>query len=234
MLVLACDGSAGTAPGAGGPDAGAPAAPRCLPAGGVARAPATIAEVVALVNDLPRPVTVACVVESLARPLEVHASRSIFSFQPSMGRRSPRLFLFGGGGGLIATVAVDGMGSHLLELGQFVDARRTIKAELKFPVDEALDRAAPFRQPRDGSGTTCRACHFGEEPAAGIDYAEAFVSVAFRPDPRERVELPALEAERASCDRAVEPGRCAMLDALFGHGEVRAREFPPELPTIVR
>lgn len=222
--------------GAGSPRGAVDAAPetaRCLPAGAVPGTPASIAEVVALVNALPRPVSVACFLESLARPLQVHANRSVFSFQPAVGTRSPRVFLFLGDG-LIATVVPDGGGRDLLELGQFVDDKRTLKAELKFPVAAEVSDAEPFERVRDRAGTTCRACHFGEERAPEIGYAEAFTSAALRPDPRSSVELEVLRGEDAACDRAAEPARCALLRALFGHGELQARDFPVTLPTIHR
>src|SRR5688572_8125053 len=61
-----------------------------------AEAPGSILEVVGQVNALPRPVTLPCFLATLPRPLEVHASQSIFSAQPAAGRRSPRMFIFSG------------------------------------------------------------------------------------------------------------------------------------------
>jgi hypothetical protein len=221
-------------------DAGAPArdarvAPRrCAPPRGVSGAPDSIAEAVALINALPQPVTIPCFLESLDRPLHLQAAHSIFSAQPARGIRSPRFLIYPGGpaGKLVATVAPEGDGRALLEFGEFVDATRTLKGELKFPIEAAVDPAAPYEQIRSGEGTTCRGCHRAEERHAAVGFAQAYVSAALRPEPRAHVDLDGLQRERASCDAQKEPERCAFLEALFGQGEVRLRELPSSLPTI--
>ena len=68
--------------------------PRCVAPEGVSTAPQTIAEVVTLLNALPKPLNLPCFVASLARPLSLHAVNSPFSAQPAQGRRSPRIFIF--------------------------------------------------------------------------------------------------------------------------------------------
>ena len=52
------------------------------------------------------------------------------------------------------------------------------------------------------------------------------------PADRELVPLAALEGEALSCDAAIESERCAMLGALFQHGEVTGAEFPRSVRTI--
>ena len=81
-------------------------------------------------------------------------------------------------------------------------------------------------------GTTCRTCHSQEERWEPIPFAEAFVSVALRPDPRTRVTLASVAAERDACPDDDQGERCTMLRALFDHGEVLPRDFPETLPTI--
>jgi hypothetical protein len=211
----------------------APAVPRCRPPAGVSGSPRTIDQVVALVNALPAPVTLPCLIESLDRPLQAFATHSVISLQPAAGIRSPRIFLIVGE--LVMSLVPDGMGSHTLEFGQFVDATRTIKGEIGFPVEGTLDRAAPYDRILNINGTrgtSCRFCHPDEEQATSIDYARAFISGAFRPNWRTRVEIPTVREERARCDAAVEPGRCAILGALFDHGPVEQRELPETVPTI--
>jgi hypothetical protein len=219
------------APQAALPDAGADAgaaASRCLPPAGVSGAPKTIAETVLLANALPHPLELSCFLESLDRPLDAHAAVSTVSLQPG-GMRSPRIFLFFGT--LILTVVPEGTGRSLVEMGQLVGDDRSLKAELAFPITAPLTDAAPFEHVRDGEGTTCRFCHPAEARAAEIANAPAYVSGAFSTTARARVSLESVRQERAACDDSVEPARCRLLRALFDHGEVRWKDFPPTVPT---
>jgi hypothetical protein len=213
-----------------------PVLPRCRPPAGFTGSPRTIAEALALVNALPPPVTLACFLQSLDRPLYAFATYSVISLQPAVGSRSPRIFLFDGkAGGLVMSIVPEGMGSPALEFGQFVDDTRTIKGEIAFPVNAPLLPSAPYDKILSGRGmigTSCRFCHPDEQRAPDIDYAEAFISGAFRPNWRTKVEITSLLSEHRRCDPAAEPGRCAILSALFDHGEVVQRELPEIVPTI--
>lgn len=230
---LACDG-AGPSPA----PAPAPLA-RCRAPAGVPTRPATIAEVLSLVNALPQPLTLPCLLETLDRPLDLSASRSLFSFQPAEGARSPRIFLYTGTEArpLVWTLVPEGDGGKLIEFGQFIDETRSLKGEIAFPVDRPLETGAPFTRIRDKGrdgtrmGTTCRGCHAGETNAPEF-HADAFVSEALRPDDRSLLPLQDLRKEHTICDEAAEPDRCAMLSALFDHGEVREKPFPAHVPTI--
>jgi len=204
---------------------GSPAS-ACQPTG-VSRAPRTIAEVVALANALPRPLALTCLLESLERPLEVHAALSTISLQRAPTARSPRIFIFTGD--VIMSVVPEGEGKSLLEMGQLVEPGRSAKAELRFPITEPVAPDYPFAHVSDGGGTTCRFCHPGEAPAPTLS-PSAFVSGAFSPVYRSRVDVDSLRAERNRCDPTLEPGRCELLGAIFDHGEVRGRDFPPTVP----
>lgn len=195
--------------------------------------PSTVLEVVEHVNELPRPLTLPCFIESLARPLELNATESLVSAQPAVGRRSPRLFIFVDP--LILSISFDGVGSHLLEMGQLrPDGARSLRAEIAFPVDgEELSREAPFeRIVFDDRLTTCGGCHAEERAAADVTFTKAFENLALRPLDRERVPLVSLAQELAACDPAREPARCALLDAVFGRGAVVERDFPDTMPTF--
>jgi hypothetical protein len=228
-LVLACsDGSGEGAIAAGG--AVQPAAERepCAPAPGTTGSPSSIAETVELVNGLPKPGSLPCFLEALDRPLRLVATQSFFSAQPAMGRRSPRIFLFREG--IIHSIVPEGNARNLLEMGEATSPGRSIKAELEFPIIENVTLAAAFeRLPLDDI-TTCGVCHDGRVPALGIE--GAVESEVLRPADRELVPLAELEDEARRCDGELEPERCAMLGALFQHGEVIAAEFPRSVPTI--
>jgi hypothetical protein len=250
LLLLACGGGsappdANTTVDAGSADAAPdlgperpPTARLCPPPPGVSARPRTIAETVALVNALPRPVTVACFLESLERPLYVNATSSFISLQPAVGARSPRLFLMFDGMSL--SVVPDGAGSKLIEFGEFVTPERTLKAEIKTPIVAEVQPGDPFRSPiltegtNAGMATSCRTCHAFEERWEPIGFAEAFVSDALRPAPRTEVPLPDVAAQREACPDDDQGERCTILRALFDHGPVLERKFPEALPTIFR
>jgi hypothetical protein len=211
----------------GGRDAGTLA---CRAARGVSRAPVEIRQVVELINSLPMPVDLPCFLQSLERPLRVNATVSFISLQRASGQRSPRIFLFSGP--LVMSIVPEGEGSDLVEMGQLIDDQRSLKGEVEFPVIAALPERDPFARIRSGDGTTCRFCHPGEVLADRTDGVEAYLSGALRPSFSARVELETLERERVVCDRAIEPERCAILSALFDHGDVLPTDFPPTVPTI--
>jgi hypothetical protein len=209
----------------------------CAPPQGVSGRPRSIAETVDLVNALPRPVTVACFVESLERPLYLNATTSFISLQPAAGPRSPRLFLMFEGMSL--SIVPEGPGSTLIEFGEFVSPERTLKAELATPITAPVQQADPYLSPLSTSAsattvrrTTCRTCHAHEERAQQIPFAEAFHSLALRPAPSTRMPVERVRDERDACPDQDTGQRCTILRALFDHGEVLPRDFPEALPTI--
>jgi hypothetical protein len=210
-------------------------APTCVDAPS-ASSPRSIAEVVDWLNALAKPVSLPCFLETLARPLELYASESLFSAQPAVGRRSPRIFLFAEP--LTMTIAAAGAGRHLLEFGERRSDTTSLKGEIPFPVTAELREEDPFEHlisdlvPSDSVFTTCSACHDGERPDEAITFARAFVSQALRPLPAERVSLNELNAEARTCDFDAEPERCAMLSALFSQGDVVDGEFSSVLATF--
>lgn len=205
---------------------------RCRPAEGTTGSPTTIAEAIALANGLPRPVTAACFLEALDRPLKIEASKSRASAQPAHGERSPRVFLFTSDA-LVITAAIDGKGRDLIEFGENVSARRSVKGEIEFPLTEALDVAAPFdriRNPEHGNITTCFVCHDSEDDEPGFPNGRS--SLIVRPRTKSLVPLDTLQSEFESCDPSEEPQRCAMLTALVAWGPLEHHGFDPDLPVF--
>lgn len=224
-LVIACSGGEASDPAQG---AGGRELEPCAPAPGTPGSPSSIAETVELVNGLPKPASLACFLEALERPLRLVATRSFFSAQPAVGSRSPRIFLFIDG--IIHSIVPEGSARNLLEMGETSSPGWSIKAELEFPITEEITLATAFERLPLNDITTCGVCHDGHVPALGI--AGAFESEALRPADEELVPLVELEEEARSCDAELEPERCAMLGALFQHGEVIPTEFPRSVRTI--
>ena len=231
------------APGAQAPEGDAPEATvsdaggvsarvRCVSPAGAPSSPRSIAEVVDLLNAMPKPVTLPCFLDSLTGALPMQAANSVFSAQPAVGRRSPRIFLFLDP--LVLSVVPAGNGSQLLEFGERRGEDQSLKAELEFPITSELDTASPFaRLPFDETISSCGFCHQHEVAAPEIDVPFAMISPAMRPRPAQRVPLAELQAELDACDPEVEPDRCAMLDALFGRDAPPIEwDFPATYPTF--
>ena len=204
--------------------------PRCRPGPGASGAPGSLIEAVALINSLPRPVTLPCFLQSLERPLAVTATDSFISLQPAVGSRSPRIILFSKD--LVITVVPEGRGAHTVEFGQFVAENRTLKAELSFPIANEVHPEDAFAKILHTSGTVCRFCHAQEVSAAALGFPGGFVSSALRPHEPTLVDLEELRAHHTTCNPVLEPQRCAILSALFDHGPVLLRDFPPTVPSL--
>jgi hypothetical protein len=186
---------------------------------------------VALVNALPKPLTLPCYLEALARPMPLHATLSQFSAQPAQGARSPRIFIYFEP--LLMTVVPAGVGQHLLEFGEQRAEFRSLKGELGFPLEGEFMPGSVYEQTLfSDTLTACAFCHASEELDASVPGGHAFVSQSLRPRNGQRVSLESLRAELDACDGEVEPERCAMLDSLFGWGETVDWEFPVEMATF--
>ena len=191
-----------------------------------------MADVVELLNALPRPVTLPCFLETLDRPLAISATDSVFSLQPAEGARSPRIFVHLDA--LTLSVVPEGTGAPLLELAERRSPTTSLKAELAFPITAPLSASSPYERLRfDDSLTNCGVCHQGERPAQDVALPLAMISQALRPREDQRVPLARLQAEARGCDADQEPERCALLDALLGPAPTpHDGEFPATYNTF--
>jgi hypothetical protein len=209
---------------------GAGGATRCLPAPGTTGSPRSIAQLMELLAGLPKPTTVACLLQSLDRPLDVYLTSSVFSAQPAPAERSPRTFLVLGP--LLLSVVAEGEASTLVEVGYQSAPGRSIKAEIPFPLRAMPTPGALLDQVRTGRVSMCAGCHTNERQVPDTFFAAegAFESDVIPPLYVFQVGVEVLRAEAAGCDAQLEPERCGLLNALFGHGEVRQSALWSELP----
>jgi len=194
----------------------------CLPPPGLGR-PEHIDGVVALVNALPMPVTLPCVLEALERPLAVLGATSPFSAQATTEQDSPRLFVFSGD--LVLSVVTTGEARELLELGEYVEPGRTLKAEIEFPVEAPLPASAPFEHALLGESTSCGLCHGSERYAGKVGEISTYTSDALAAEADRVIPIGLVEQHARDCDPTRDPARCDLFEGIFAHGDVVAGRF---------
>jgi hypothetical protein len=204
------------------PVPGAIPAVGCSTPNGLSGAPDDISSLMALLNALPRPTTIACFLESLERPLEVYFTESKLSAQPALDERSPRTFIVREQ--LFVSLVLDGASrpSTLLELGYLTGPGRSIKAEIAFPLLRDVTVATLENRVRLADGSICGGCHIFESRVDDAFFPDgAFESNTIKPLSSYEIGLESQRAQAEACDATLEPLRCANLNALFAHGEVR-------------
>jgi len=159
---------------------------------GLSTAPTTILDAVAMANTLlaAQPagspsLSLPCFVQRMSRPLTTLGVQSVFSLQPAVGERSPRIFIFSGP--LVMSVAPAGPGHQLLELAEYPSPLRSIKAEMAFPLTAPLPPNEPFDRVHNdtGTGTLCGNCHGAEEQSTRLTFTKVYESVVFKPRARD-------------------------------------------------
>ncbi len=192
----------------------------------------TAPELIALINALPKPVTVPCVVAALPRPLPLVATTSMMSAQPAGGPDSPRIFIMGTS--LVISVVAAGSGVNLIETGEWVTATRTLKGELELPATQPLAAAAAYsRVDQSTQRTTCSLCHRDEAPWP--DVAGSYASTAYRPNPGEEVALRDVTALHEQCVRTEEASaRCELFHALYDFGAVQQGAFRRQVELFIQ
>jgi hypothetical protein len=190
----------------------------------------TIAGVVALINSLPKPVSLECVVASLKRPLALNATTSVISAQPATSREKPRIFLQNEG--LFLSVVP---GDATLEFGETWQSVYSIKGELTFPIKETISDNAPFVSigpifPSSQNQTRCGGpCH-----GTTLEYSKQggttiFASQIVRPNPELAVPLDELRAAWKNCSTP-DDAACQLYNALFDEEDAVSFEFNEDFP----
>jgi hypothetical protein len=202
---------------------------RCVPGPGATGSPKNIEQLVDLINSLPKPVTIPCVIESLDRPLGFFATNSTTSLQLSTSADDPRFFIINLP--LLISITSDGPGADLLEASVLHPGNKlSLKSEIHFPVSKNISYARPYERIRLGAGTNCGICHGGEARDPAITSTEAFASRAIQPFVDSEVTLARLRELQSECQPDANRKRCELLDAILEHGPVRRQEFPADMP----
>ena len=216
----------------------------CRSMGETFKVPASTADVVALINSLitarNSPVTLPCLLAALPRPLKLSVVNSTVSAQPSDGPSNPRVFIKYGT--LYLSVTSEGVGANLLEFSEFIAAPDSVKGELKFPIDKAIDGSLPFsRLAVDLGGgriaSSCSNCHANERPVDGAAFPassfppSALMSRALKPRSSQILPLSALSRLNSEC-YVGGAFRCGLIRSLFIGEDPSAFDFPEDMPTF--
>lgn len=203
------------------------AAARCAP---VPQSMTRIADVIALINSLPKPVTLDCVMASLRRPFALNATSSVISAQPASSRDKPRIFLHNEG--LFLSVVP---GAATLEFGETWQSLYSIKGELTFPIRENLADNAPFvgigpifssSQNQTRCGAPCHGTTLEYSKQGGVTI---FASQIVRPNPALDIPLDELKAAWKNCSTPDDPA-CQLYNALFDEADPLSFEFNEDFP----
>lgn len=193
--------------------------------------PQSIAELMSLLNALPKPLDLECFLKSLRRPLFINATSSMSSAQPALSAKDPRIFIFKGD--LIISIVTSGKGSKLLEFSELLSDTRSIKGELEFPITNTLFNDAPFERIINNNRTSCSGCHGVEREEYQIDGTSVFSSKAVKPTVNSAVSVEELKYQEYLCDfYSSKDDRCQAYRALF-MGEVKSQSFPGSMPTFL-
>ncbi|QDK46511.1 hypothetical protein DOM22_15725 [Bdellovibrio sp. ZAP7] len=195
----------------------------CLLAPAQYRSPKTIDEVTTLINALPKPVSIPCLIENLPAPLKIYSVESTGSAQPSVDSNNPRIFIFINN--VIVSVTPQGLGSQVVEFSQRISSTESVKGEISFPVVSELDVEAPYKGIRAAFGTSCRDCHTGERSVSGFA-GDAYASSILRPSTVGRQTALKMQLQTAYCKDSEDPFRCKMLRSIFINGKAQDSNFP--------
>lgn len=193
--------------------------------------PRTIEQLVVLINSLPKPLDISCLIKTLKRPLFVNATSSTMSVQPANGLSNPRIFIVKGN--LIMSIVPSGAGSKILEFSELTSSTRSFKGEIPLPITKTLSKNDVFSATVTSNQTSCSGCHFSERKEM-INGMEVFTSAALRPSPSKDVALEKLQYEHYLCNFNKDTSsRCALYKSIFSHGDVEPYEFDSSMPLFL-
>lgn len=175
----------------------------------------TIEDLVAYLNELPRPLKLHCFIAQLPRPLAIQAGISASSAQPSPGERNPRVVIQVGS--LLLAIVSDGIAKNTLEIGAIKTASQATRAEFIFPItDGPTQVGAGIDHIRFGGGTACGLCHRGEASETAENFGGSYRSDLIRFSPSDRRSPASVKVLADECVQTHDRSdRCLLLRALL-------------------
>lgn len=186
------------------------------------------ASLVDWINAMPKPLTLACFIASLPRPLTYNATFSRSSVQPAIGKLNPRIFIqyeklwlsFVPHEAMTAvkdpitgerTSVWDADGIQLLEFSLEVESDlpvpQSIKGELAFPILSTIPRNAPYaRIAYSAQESTCKACHANETIVGSLDGVPIFRSKMLRSAKQTLMQPDDIFSHYYACDPHINTG----------------------------
>lgn len=188
--------------------------------------------VVKLINALPFPLTLDCVLKTLPRPYALTATQSRLSVQPAGTDEEPRLFI-SYNTKLYISVTPGKEGGTLLEMSLLQPDNTSLKGEIAFPLVAAISPDLPYTHilRTDGvPGTRCAGCHSQEQAVAG--QTNRFVSKAFKPRDTSIVSLFGLKELAKLCKKKPAEDSCHRIEIVVNGEGITEHQFPGSLPTM--
>ena len=178
------------------------------------RNPDTYDGLVQLINALPKPLSVECLLNNYDAPLKINATNSTFSAQPSEGPGNPRIFIIRNN--FILSVVPTNKTQTVIEFAYVNGSNSSIKGELSFPINSNISNEEPFLEIlstfNGTTGTDCRFCHGGEFSTGGSSFSSSIIA----PDPFKNVTATSMKQQLAACNFLLEPQRCRVIQSIYG------------------
>ena len=175
---------------------------------------ATNLGLVNFINQLPKPLSIPCLLSALPRPLALNASSSTRSIQPAAGSAAPRVFV--NFGNLVIAVSAQGAGTSSIELGELTGDGMAFTGNIDFPVNGQLNEASLYTSTQaNNGGNACGSCH-GAIQSVVTNGVTRYKMAAFQPDPTTNVSLSSLQIIANNCRSSASPtNNCSLLQEFF-------------------
>ena len=205
--------------------------PTCTLPAGASNTFTTTLGMMALINAMPKPLSLACFLEVLPNTHQLAGSSSGASVQPAHDVNNPRLFLVIGD--MLLGIVPDGPDKDSLEFSMLAGSTESVKGELKFPVTDNLDPVNPFTRIQNSGrpGTTCGLCHVNETDTSAQYGTGSYQSRALRPTAASTISAFELQSQAEKC--ATDPSnRCRIWRAAYITGKTGLYTFPADMPVL--